>query len=43
MNICEQFYTLDKQTGCAEFDMPKVDAVASKWGGITFPSKSHQV
>lgn len=32
-------YTLDEQTGYAEFYMPKVDAVASTWGGITFYPK----
>ncbi len=36
MNTNEQFYTLDKQTGYAEFYMPRVDAVASTWGGIPF-------
>ncbi len=36
MNTYVQFYTVNEQTGYAEFYMPKVDAVASTWGGIAF-------
>jgi hypothetical protein len=39
MNVRGQFYTLEEQTGYAEFHMPRVDAVASTWGGITFSPK----
>ncbi len=37
MNTHVRFYTFNEQTGYAEFYMPKVGAVASTWGGITFP------
>lgn len=40
MNTYVQSYTFNEQTGYAEFYMPRVDAVASTWGGITFTPAS---
>jgi hypothetical protein len=35
-NLLESAIYIDHQTGYAELYMPTVDAVARKWGGMTF-------